>query len=89
MADDDLSVLFERMIWIVKDSRQRVREHGDGLFKGNVVLSKILGRFSRIPLELGPHQRAASVARTACAGSTRDPTQAANLKLVPARDELD
>ena len=51
MADDELASFRVRVIRIVEDSRERIREYGRRLLKSNAVLRKIGSSLGRVPLE--------------------------------------
>jgi hypothetical protein len=61
MANDDLPMLIGRVVRVVEDSGQRVREDGDRFLKGDSVFLGIGVALRRVPFELEAHRMIDSV----------------------------
>ena len=65
MADDDLPMLIGRVVRVVEDSGQRVREDGERFLEGDAVPLGIRVALFRVPFELDAHRVIDSVPRAA------------------------
>lgn len=61
VADDKLSLLGVRMVWIGEDAGKWIRKYCDGIGEGDTVLAKIDRSFAPIPYELHTLSLASSV----------------------------
>ena len=61
MTDDQFPPSIIRMIRIVEDVRQWIREHGQRLVKSDPVILEVLCSFLGIPLKFRGHQIVVSV----------------------------